>query len=191
MKLRLFILPLAVVSLFLIPVWAQEESAMVIQLGRDGSAHISIESRGFSNLEGLKNIINGPSVANIYRDRLSSVFGPVANLSLSLRGETMIIEFDAPLAVERNGSWEVEERDFQGGVKRMSSLRVRPPPGAALVLLEPAAEEASGEWVWKDVDAIPHIVYRQRPQWPLALGAVLLLAVLGVLAWRRRVKGSP
>lgn len=188
MKPRLFLFPLVAISLLLTPAWAQEQSEMTIQLERDGSAHITIESKGLSNLEDLRGVINNPAVADIYRGKLASVFGPVENLTLSLRGEAVIIEFDSRLAFEKGGSWEVGRRDFQGGVKRMASLWVRPPEGMGLVLSEPAAEEASGEWVWREADGIPHIVYRQRPRWSLALAAVFIL-VLGVVAWRRRVRG--
>lgn len=173
------------------PLASAQASEMLIRVDENAAAHITISIENPPNIAELRTIVTEPRVHEIYREQLSSVFGSVENLDLSVDSGVFVVEFDSPIGSESNGRRVIERIDFNGKIDAVSTLDIALPQETVFVDSEPAPDKISENLLeWHDVDFIPQVRYKKLDalprNWLAAVVIVLLILAVGYFIWKKR-----
>lgn len=172
---------------------AQQNNELTIKLAEKGEAHVIIEVESPEDFDEVRGVLGEERVKDIYGQRLSSVFGEVANLSIRAEYQSILIEFDSRLAVEDvDGIWNIDWIGFRGDLDNVSTLNVVLPSDAKLVDSYPSPDRVTaGALTWSNVDFIPKIRHQIVPEvsrventtisYRLLSALILLVLIFGIV----------
>lgn len=185
----IYLITFVILLLNPLTVFAQQSTAMGINLSYAGTAHITIEVKNPEKIEELKSILNEPAIKDIYSQRLSAVFGELKNLKLYAETQSFIIEFDSKIAEQKEGKWIVDKKEFQGNIDKISILKVVLPEDAKLVGANPEPDRISENvLIWNNIDFTPEISYEKSSPAAYKILPVAILLVLSAVAFKKLKK---
>ena len=158
-------------------VYAVGDVSISIEFGDAGVAHVIIASPVQEGREDLRGLLRESMIREVYRERLSIVFGEIRDLDLCVVDDSVVIEFDASLAV-RNDAWRTRGANFSDVLTSPLTLSVRLPENARLIAADPSPTGQTGDvLIWMDVGYLPGLTYDTRPG-----QSRIILIMAGILA---------